>query len=165
MRLAAVFTIAAFAAPVFAQSKSGTCDRACLESFADQYMDALIAHDPKRVPLSPRLKNTENGQRLNPGDGFWRSATGKGRYRLFVDDVQTGEVALMTTMTEATHPVSVAFRLKIDNRQISEIELFVVRTGLNGTNGAAELEKLGGPNPVFLAAVPPGERASRADWI
>lgn len=165
MRLAAVLTIAAFAAPVFAQSKSGPCDRACLESFADQYMDALIAHDPKRVPLSPRLKNTENGQRLNPGDGFWRSATGKGRYRLFVDDVQTGEVALMTTMTEATHPVSVAFRLKIDNRQISEIELFVVRTGLNGTNGAAELEKLGEPNPVFLAAVPPGERASRADLV
>jgi hypothetical protein len=165
MKPAILLTVAAFAGPIFAQTKSAPCDRACLESFADQYMDALIAHDPQKLPLSPRLKNTENGQRLDPGDGFWRSATGKGKYRLFVDDVQAGEVALITTMTEATHPVSVAFRLKIDNRQISEIELFVVRTGLNGTNGAAEMEKLGSPNPVFLAAVPPAQRASRADLI
>jgi hypothetical protein len=162
---------AALAMSAFAQTKSGPCDRACLESFADQYMDALIAHDPKRLPLSPKLKNVENGQRLDPGDGFWRSATGKGKYRLFVDDVAAGEVALMTTMTEATHPVTVAFRLKIDNRQIVEIETFVLRTGLGGGsgltggNGAAELEKLGSPSPVFLATIPPAERASRADLI
>jgi hypothetical protein len=154
------------AAPAFAQTKSGPCDRPCLESFADQYIDALIAHDPKRVPLSPKLKNVENGQRLEPGDGLWRSITAKGKYRLFVDDVAAGEVALMTTMTEATHPVTVALRLKIDNRQITEIETFVLRTGLSsGGNGAAELEKLGSPNPVFLAAIPPAERASRADLI
>src|SRR5580704_10936515 len=128
-------------------------------------MDALIAHDPKRLPLSPKFKNVENGQRLEPGDGFWRSATGKGNYRLFVDDVAAGEVALMTTMTEATHPVTVALRLKIDNRQITEIETFVLRTGLGGGSGAAELEKLGSPNPIFLATIPPGERATRADLI
>ncbi len=78
MRIYSVFAIAAvLATPAFSQTKSGPCDRACLESFADQYLDALIAHDPKRLPLSPKLKNTENGQRLDPGDGFWRSATGK----------------------------------------------------------------------------------------
>lgn len=169
MRLAAVIAIAAWGAGAFGQTKSGPCDRACLESFADQYMDALIAHDPKRLPLSPKLKNTENGQRLEPGDGYWRSASGKGKYRLFVDDVAAGEVALMTTMTEATGPQAlaepVAFRLKIDNRQITEIELFVVRTGLGGGTGAAELEKLGSPNPAFLATIPPAERASRADLV
>jgi hypothetical protein len=165
MRAAAVLALF-LAVPAFAQTKSGPCDRACLESFADQYMDALIAHDPKRVPLSPKLKNVENGQRLEPGDGLWRSITGKGKYRLFVDDVAAGEVALMTTMTEATHPVTVALRLKIDNRQITEIETFVLRTGLSsGGNGAPELEKLGSPNPVFLATIPPSERASRADLI
>lgn len=149
----------------FPQTKSGPCDRACLEAFADQYMDALIAHDPKRLPLSPKLKNVENGQRLEPGDGLWRSITAKGKYRLFVDDVAAGEVALMTTMTEATHPVTVALRLKIDDRQIAEIETFVLRTGMSGGNGAADLEKLGSPNPVFLATIPPAERATRADLI
>ena len=152
-----------------AQTKSGPCDRACLESFADQYMDALIAHDPKPLPLSTKLKNTENGQRLNPGDGFWRTATAKGKYRLFVADPQSGEVALLTTMTEATGlqavQVPIAIRLKIDNRQIAEIETFVVRTGLNTGTGAKELEALGNPNPVFLATVPAGERASREEII
>jgi hypothetical protein len=142
------------AVPVFPQTaKSGPCDRACLESFADQYMDALIAHDPKPLPLSPKLKNTENGQRLNPGDGFWRTATAKGKYRLFVDDPQAGEVALLTTMTEATVPVTVAIRLRIENRQIAEIETFVVRTGINGSTGSAELENLGSPNPVLLQTI------------
>ena len=117
-------------------------------------MDALIAHDPKRLPLSAKLKNTENGQRLEPGDGFWRTATAKGKYRLFVDDPQSGEVALITTMTEANVPVSVAIRLKIDNRQVAEIETFVVRTGLSTGAGAAELEKLGSPNRSFSRAVP-----------
>ncbi len=150
-------------------TKSGPCDRACLESFADQYMDALIAHDPKLLPLSAKLKNTENGQRLEPGDGFWRTATAKGKYRLFVDDPQSGQVALMTTMTEASGPqavqVPIAIRLKIDNRQIAEIETFVVRTGLSGGTGAAELEKLGSPNPLFLQTIPSAERASREDLI
>lgn len=165
----AILLIAAliYAVPAFAQNaKAGPCDRACLESFADQYIDALIAHDPKRLPLSPRLKNTENGQRLDPGDGFWRSADGKGKYRLFADDVASGEVALITTMTEAKHPVTVALRLKVDNRQITEIETFVLRTGLSsGGTGAAELEKLGSPNPVFLETIPAAERTSRADLI
>jgi len=166
----AAFVAVSLVASAFAQTpKPGPCDRACLESFADQYMDALIAHDPKRLPLSAKLKNTENGQRLEPGDGFWRTATAKGKYRLFVDDPQTGEVALMTTMTEASGPqaaqVPIAIRLKIDNRQIAEIETFVVRTGLSGGTGAKELEALTNPNPLFLAAVPAAERASREDLV
>jgi hypothetical protein len=128
----------AAAGSIFGQA----CDRACLEGFVDKYMDALVAHDPKLVPLAATLKNTENGQRLEPGDGFWRTATAKGVYRLFVDDPQAGVVAFLGTMKEANIPVSVAIRLKIANQQISEIETFVVRTGMNGTNGAPELEKL-----------------------
>ena len=165
MKSTALLTLLLAASASAQTQASGPCDRACLESFVDQYMDALIAHDPKRLPLSPKLKNTENGQRLDPGDGFWRTAAAKGKYRLFVDDPQTGEVALLTTMTEANVPVSVAIRLKIDNRQIAEIETFVVRTGLSTGTGAAELEKLGSPNPVFLAAIPTSERASRDDLI
>ncbi len=68
-------------------------------------------------------------------------------------------------MTEATHPVTMALRLKIDNRQITEIETFVVRTGLSGGNGAAEMEKLGSPNPLFLESIPAPERASREELV
>ena len=137
------------------------CNRICLESYVDRYMDALIRHDPKSLPLSPRLKNTENGQRLEPGDGFWRTATAKGVYRLFVDDVDNGQVAFIGTMKEADIPVTVAIRLKIENQQISEIETFVVRTGLGSGNGAAELDKMGMPSPVLLGLVSSVDRPSR----
>ena len=40
------------------------CDRACLEKFADQYLDALVAHDPSQIPLADNVKFTENGQEV-----------------------------------------------------------------------------------------------------
>jgi hypothetical protein len=40
----------------FTQTKSGPCDRACLEGFVEQYLDAAIAHDPKLLPLAPGAK-------------------------------------------------------------------------------------------------------------
>src|SRR5689334_8089542 len=86
-----------FAAQGWAQS---ACDRACLEGFVDQYMDALIAHDPHKLPMTARVKNTEDGVRLDPGDGFWRTALAKGSYRLFVTDTEAGQVTFMGTMRE-----------------------------------------------------------------
>jgi len=55
-----------------------TCDRACLEGVLNQYLDAVVAHDPKRVPLSADVKYTENNQVLSVGDGFWKTAEGRG---------------------------------------------------------------------------------------
>ena len=150
------------AAPGWAQS---ACDRACLENFVDQYMDALIAHNPKALPMTARVKNTEDGVRLDPGDGFWRTALAKGSYRLFVSDPETGQVAFMGTMREANtpmpNPVIVAIRLKIENRRVSEIENIVVRD----VQAANNLEKRGAPDPVFLEAIPAAQRASRAELV
>jgi len=148
------------------QSKSGAaCDRACLENFVDQYMDALIAHDPTKLPMSPRVKNTEDGVRLVTGDGFWRTALAKGSYRLFVTDTDTGQVAFMGTMREVNapmpNPVIIGIRLRVENRQVSEIENMVVRDALAATN----LEKWGAPNSVFLEAIPAAQRASRAELV
>ena len=97
-------------------------------------MDALIAHDPKKLPMTARVKNTEDGVRLDPGDGFWRTALAKGSYRLFVTDTETGQVAFLGTMREVNapmpNPVIIAIRLKVENRQVSEIENIVVRDAL-----------------------------------
>lgn len=143
----------------------GACDRACLESFVDQYMDALIAHNPKKLPMTARVKNTEDGVRLDPGDGFWRTALAKGPYRLFVSEPEAGQVAFIGTMREVNtpmpNPVIIALRLKIENRQVSEIENLVVRDVLAATN----LEKWGMPNAAFLETVPAAQRPSRADLV
>lgn len=166
----------------FAESKSKSCDRACLEGFVERYLDAAIAHDPKLLPLAPDVKFTENGQRLVLPDAHWKIMTGKGKYRLFVTDPEAGQVACMATIREEGNTKEgtaavIALRLRVKKRQITEIETLVVRPqmpmGPPGGAAAAprlpsaadNLEKLGVPHHVYTETIPPGERMSRKDLI
>src|SRR5262245_51560712 len=104
----------------------GACDRACLEGFVDKYLDALIAHDPKAVPIARNEKFTENGVRLDIGESQWKTVIGKGTYRLFVTDAEAGQVAFIGTVREEARgpegtPTAIALHLKVENRQITEI--------------------------------------------
>ena len=69
------------------------CDRACLERVVDQYLAAVVAHDPKHVPLSADVRYTENNQLLAVGDGFWKTAQGPGNYKHYFADPESGQVA------------------------------------------------------------------------
>ena len=148
------------------RSAPGACDRACLEGFVDRYLDAMLAHDTKLVPLANDVKFTENGQHLQIPDALWNSIAAKGTYRLFVSDPEAREVAFIGTIREEARtpdgaPAVLALRLRIDNRRIAEVETLVVRN----ERAAENLEKLGKPNPVFLNAIPPAERMPREDLI
>lgn len=164
------------------QGSAEPCDRACLEDFVEQYFDAAIAHDPGLLPLSPDVKFTENGQRLRLPDAHWKIMTGKGKYRLFVTDPDAGQVACLATIqeegeTEEGRGSQIALRLKVENRRITEIETLVVRPQVprgprskdaaapRFPSGAEIYEKMGTPHPVYLEAIPPDERMSRADLI
>ena len=52
------------------------CNRACLEGLINQYLDAVMTHDPKGLPLSADVKYTEQEQIMSVGDGFWKTVTG-----------------------------------------------------------------------------------------
>jgi hypothetical protein len=158
--------------PVMAQASggqkttasSGACNRECLNGLVDKYLDAVVAHDPSLLPLAKPVKFTENGQRLELGDGFWKTASTRGTYKLYVDDLEGGQVGFMGTMREAGQPVIVALRLKIERGRIAEIETIVAR-GAMSERGAANLEKLGAPDPIYTEEVPPAERVSRAELV
>jgi hypothetical protein len=76
--------------------------------------------------------------------------------------VAAGEVAFIGTIREADTPAVIAARLRVQNRQVSEIETFVVRN----MNAAKNLEeKWKAPNHLFLETVPAAERMSRVDLI
>src|SRR5215472_17088212 len=87
--------ISAAGATLQAQNGAGSCDRACLENFVDLYLDALIAHNPKLLPIARNVKFTENGVRLELGDAQWKTVTGKGKYRIIVADPEAGQVAFI----------------------------------------------------------------------
>jgi hypothetical protein len=150
-------------------SNSAACERDCLNGFVDQYLDAVVAHDPSRIPVTHFVKFTENGQKLGLGDGFWRSAVGRGTYKFYIADPQACQVGFLGTMREAgannaSDPVLIALRLKIDDRKISEVETIVAR-GQMSQGGAKNLEKMGSPRQAFLEDLPAGERPSRIDLI
>jgi hypothetical protein len=135
------------------------CDRACLDGFVDQYLDALAANDPSRLPVTQAVKYTEDGQRLELGDGLWNTATGHGTYKFYMEDPETGEVAFFGTMREAAEPIILALRLKIEQRKIAEAEAIVTRDVLDAQN----MEKRGHTDPLFTQDVAPSDRLSRAE--
>src|ERR1700750_2128626 len=57
----------------------GTCDRACLRTMLDQYLNAVIAHDPSKAPLLIGFRQTENAINVRPGQGIWKTMTALGR--------------------------------------------------------------------------------------
>src|ERR1700727_1516388 len=118
-----------------AQATPGPRDRACLVGLMDSYLRALVAHDPKQAPLGPRVKFTENTNRLAPGDGLWQTITGLGTYKLYAADPQTGNVVYYGTAQENGQRVLMAVRLRQQAQRITEVESFVIRkaTGIHGS--------------------------------
>lgn len=143
------------AAPVYAQD----CDRSCLEGFMDDFLEALLAHDPGGLPLATDMRYTENGQDIALGDGLWQTYTKHSGYRLYVADPTAGQLAYLSVIEEGDTPVIAHFRMKVANRQIAEMEVLLAR-GSQGT-----LENLVEPKPVFLETLSPEQRRSREEMV
>ena len=145
---------------------TGDCDRACLEGLANRYVEALIAHNPAMLPLAKNVLYSENGVELPIPDAFWTNATGARPYRLFVADPEWGTIGFIARMFENGAPVIVTTRLRVYNRQITEIETIVAQEGGSRNPGAVVPDVLGDtPRPEFLRTVPVGQRRSRDDLM
>ena len=134
------------------------CDRACLEGFVKQYLDAMVAHDPSRLAVTPALKFTEDDVVLKLGDGLWATASGLGHYKLYFADPEEGQVGFFGTIQENGHGAALALRLKIENRRVSEAETVVVRS----PRTFDLMEKAGTPDPLMLETVPEAQRLPRS---
>ena len=154
-------TLAAMSSFAFAAQAPASCGRACLEGLLDRYVDALVARDPARLPLASAVKFTENGQRLELGDGLWHTVTGNGTYKLRLADVDAGQAVFMGTIREAGVATAFVLRLKVVEAKITEIETLVIRN-----QAAAEsLDKIAVPRRTLLEVVPPGDRVSRNQLV
>ena len=144
------------------------CDRQCLQDLVDAYLKALIAHDPKSVPLSDHTRFTETGQELSLGDGFWHTVSGGGGFRQYFPDPQSEQIGFLGTLREFDSTVLMALRLRVVNRKISDIETLFYRRGSGpawADAGVEHLDAHGTGDPLWLQPIPQAQRATREQLI
>ncbi len=166
-----------------------SCQRECLEGFVDKYLQAMADGKVDPALFAPNARFTENGVQLPLGnEGLWATTTAPGKYKFYVPDTETQQVAFLGTVMEqatssatgpqrAPEPVGLSLRLRIVDGKITEIEQIAARperplgataatpsTSPFPATGAA-VEAMGAPHPIFLTAVPEAQRMERADLI
>jgi hypothetical protein len=137
------------------------CDRTCLSEITDTYLAAMVAHAPKQAPFDSKVKFTENGQALAPGDGLWATISKLGSYKLHFNDVKAGQAGFFGTIDEGGQAGILSLRLKVKNRKITEVEAIVARRDMGVLHRPDDLKD----KPVFSEAVPPEKRSSREELV
>jgi hypothetical protein len=160
-----VFPIRVNPATAAAREASGSvedsCDYTCPTGFVDQYLKALVAHDPSQIPVTDQVKFTENTIPLKLGDALWGTMSGLGTYKLYFADPVGGTTGIEASIRENGTPAILLLRLKVANRKISEIETLVHRNA----NDAAALERFGQPNQVWTRPLESAQRVPRQEMI
>ena len=150
------------AAPAFGQA-GARCDRECLRNFITQYLDAMVAHNPKSLPTAPTLRFTEDTKTLPLGEGLWKNASKIRTYRQDFLDVREGVAASHVIVEEGGKPVMLALRLKIVDKKITEIETMVTRSREEGA--IFNIEALQKARPEMNIVPDASQRMSRAEAI
>jgi hypothetical protein len=135
----------------------GPCDRACLRGVLEQYLNAVIKHDPKAAPLVVGFRQTENAINTLPGNGIWKTMTGLGKMQRRYFDPVSGQAAYFGLIEENGTVALASVRLRVQNRRLTEAEWHIARENDPGLNGPRQP---GRPpanllNPEYLTANPP----------
>ena len=150
-----------------AEAADDSCNRECLSGVLANYLQALLEHDPSRLPTTRNVKYTENGVRLAMGDGLWQTASAMPTYRLDVIDEEAGQAALLGRIDENGNNNWFAVRLKVEpDRKVSQIETLVNRSisgpGGGGPPGGANKPNTE-PHPLMAQVIPEKQRLPRAE--
>jgi len=163
--MVSVFSAAAIAAPRGSNGSETTskssCDYSCLTGLVNQYLKALLAHDPHQLPLAPNVRFTENTIPLKVGQGLWGTISAVGNYKIYFADPQAGEAGIETIIRENGTLALLLFRFCVVNGKITEIETLVHRNA----DDAKALESFGHPDPVWLQPLEPSQRTPRREMI
>ena len=92
-----LIALAGAAASASAQ-QAQACDRACLRTMLDQYLAAVVKHDPAAAPLVVGFRQTENAINTRPGNGVWKTVTGLGKVQRKYFDPVSGQAAYYGTV-------------------------------------------------------------------
>lgn len=111
------------------------CDRACLQTLLDQYLAAIVQHDPAAAPLALGVRQTENAISVAPGNGTWQSVTALGDVQRRYFDPVSGQAGYYGSVEEGASSALVTVRIKVENREITEAEWYIARENDPGLSG------------------------------
>jgi hypothetical protein len=159
--------LAAFAAlygasPAAAARSDSQCGRGCLLQILTDYTEAITDNDLSRVKVAQSLRATANGVVVPLGKGeIWGHAK-RIVYRQAFVDPETGAAVFYGTITntptrDAERWWFYVVRLKVVNRQITEVE----EIAFDGTLGGTPASSLRFPDRIWDTVLPPDERVDR----
>jgi hypothetical protein len=123
------------------------CDRTCLGQFITDYIAAMLARDPARLPLARTVRFTENGAAIPLGEGLWTGITEAAKYRFDYLDTASGQAASHISFVENGKAGLMSLRLRIVKGRITEIETVLNRGARNASNMVATEELWNVPEP------------------
>jgi hypothetical protein len=138
------------------------CDRACLTGIITTYVDAMVAHDPSKLPLADNAKITENSKAIKLADGLWKTATAKGQFRHDYIDLKKQIAAAHVVIMEGEVQALYSLVLHVTDRKISGIEALVQRVTAESRFKPTELTR---PIKGMNDPVPAGRKQSRDSMI
>jgi hypothetical protein len=126
----------------------------------DQYLAAVVKHDPKAAPLAVGVRQTENAINVAPGSGLWKTVTSLGKMQRRYLDPVSGQAGYYGLIEEGGDVAVATLRLRVERRTVTEAEWYLARANDPGLNGPRQP---GRPpanlaNPDYLIANPPPER-------
>ncbi|MEJ1961729.1 MAG: hypothetical protein WDO56_09355 [Gammaproteobacteria bacterium] len=145
-----------------APAAAENCDRACLAGLITQYVDALVAHDPSKLPLAENARFTEDSQAAKLGEGIWKTVTAKGQFRQDYLDTKRQVAATHVQVYEGKNQLLYAVLLHVKDRKIEGIETLVQRLTPESRFQPTELGK---PIRGMNDPVPSGKKQSRESMI
>jgi hypothetical protein len=145
-----------------ASAAAPACDRTCLSGLITQYVDAVVAHDPSKLPLAENVRVTEDSRTAKLGEGIWKTVTGKGTFRHDYLDVRKQIAAAHVVLLEGANQTLYSVLLHVQDKKIAGIETLVTRVTADTRLKPTELDK---PIRGMNDPVPAGKRQSRASMI
>jgi len=110
-----------------ASAASSSCDRACLTTTLNQFLDAVLKHDPHAAPLAAGFRYTENADVMHPGEGLWKTATRLGKVQRRYLDPVSGQAVYFGNIEEDGVAQVATLRIRVVDGKITEGELVIGR--------------------------------------
>jgi hypothetical protein len=110
-----------------------TCDRECLRGMITTYLYALVKRDTSKLPLSDKLRVTEDAiEKPLAKVGLLNTVTRLRGFRQDILDERAGMAGTHVMLEESGAPTMLVVRLKVVDRKITEIETVATHSRTEG---------------------------------